>query len=104
MRDGVELAGRLYRPGRARVPDAVAHAGVVSEFAPYPVEGYESRHRYLAERGYAVLVCTVRGSGDSGGRYTTWFPPEEPKDNHDLIEWLADQPYCTGDVGPIGDS
>jgi predicted acyl esterase len=106
MRDGIELVGRLYRPGRDGAPDEVAHPGIVSEYTPYALEEPHRplRARYLAERGFNVLLCNVRGSGDSGGTFVSWLSPEEAEDNYELIEWFAAQPYCTGDVAQIGDS
>jgi predicted acyl esterase len=105
MRDGIELVGRLYRPGREGEPDAAAHPGIITEFSPYAIEEAQPiRARYLAERGYNVVLCNVRGSGNSGGTFGTWFSREEAKDNYELVEWLAEQPYCTGDIAQIGDS
>jgi predicted acyl esterase len=59
---------------------------------------------YLASRGYAVAVCDVRGTGTSGGDFTTWFPAIEARDNYDLVEWLARQPWSNGRVGQGGSS
>ena len=33
-----------------------------------------------------------------------WFDEKERTDGYDLIEWIAAQPWCTGNVGMIGDS
>lgn len=63
----------------------------------YPAE-------YLARRGYAVAVCEVRGIGASGGDFPTWFRPIEARDNYDLVEWLARQPWSSGRVGQGGAS
>ncbi|MGY0390666.1 CocE/NonD family hydrolase [Nocardioides sp. WG-D5] len=63
----------------------------------YPAE-------YLAGRGYAVAVCDVRGTGASGGDFPTWFRPVEARDNYDLVEWLARQPWSNGRVGQGGAS
>src|SRR4051794_40345540 len=73
MRDGIDLVGRLYRPGRDGEPDAALHPGIITEFSPYAEETQPIRARYLAERGYNVLHCNVRGSGNSGGSFGTWF-------------------------------
>lgn len=69
----------------------------VSRMASHPAE-------YLASRGYAVAVCDVRGTGSSGGDFTTWFPAIEARDNYDLVEWLAIQPWSNGRVGQGGSS
>ncbi|MGV9947022.1 CocE/NonD family hydrolase [Rhodococcus aetherivorans] len=103
-RDGTELDCNLFRPGQDGQADPGKHPGIVADFTPYALEYGITGHNYLAERGYNVLVCNVRGSGNSGGEFPSWFQPVEPADNYDLIEWFATQPYSTGDVGQTGSS
>ncbi|MGV9928648.1 CocE/NonD family hydrolase [Nocardia rhamnosiphila] len=103
-RDGTLLSGRLFRPGRDGRPAEGQFPGIIADFTPYPVELNELRHEYLAERGYNVLVCNVRGSGQSEGKFTSWFQAVEAEDNYDIIEWLAAQPFSTGDIGQMGES
>lgn len=87
------------------VEDLIPGAGValmsfpvwIARMASYPAE-------YLASRGYAVAVCDVRGTGASNGDFTTWFPAVEARDNYDLVEWLARQPWSNGRVGQGGGS
>jgi putative CocE/NonD family hydrolase len=101
MRDGVQLSADIYFP--ATGPDA----------GPYPVvlarSPYDNQHpvyvadaRYLAEHGYAVVLQDVRGRYDSDG---AWLPfRHEGPDGYDTVEWIADQPWCTGRVGTMGGS
>lgn len=103
-RDGTLLSGRLFRPGRDGRPVDGQFPGIVSDFTPYPVELNELRHEYLCERGYNVLVCNVRGSGESEGEFSSWFQAIEAEDNYDIIEWLAAQPFSTGKIGQMGES
>ncbi|MEV0550637.1 CocE/NonD family hydrolase [Nocardia salmonicida] len=103
-RDGTLLSGRLFRPGRDGRPAEGQFPGIVSDFTPYPVELNEVRHEYLAERGYNVLVCNVRGSGKSEGEFSSWFQAIEAEDNYDAIEWLAAQPFSTDHIGQVGES
>ncbi|WP_369076969.1 CocE/NonD family hydrolase [Actinomadura madurae] len=56
-----------------------------------------------AEYGYNGLVCTTRGSGESPGRVDP-FSPLEQRDNYDVIEWLAVQPWSDGQIGQMGNS
>lgn len=54
----------------------------------------------LAERGYAVLHVSMRGSGTSEGEaglYNFYG-----QDGYDVIEWAADQPWSNGNVGTTG--
>ncbi len=103
-RDGTMLSARLFRPGRDGQPVEGRFPGIVSDFTPYPIDQNALRHEYLSERGYNVLVCNVRGSGDSDGIFTSWFQAQEADDNYDVIEWLAEQPFSTGLIGQIGES
>ncbi len=55
----------------------------------------------LVERGYAVGVSSVRGTGNSGGCFTQGGP-EEAKDTARVIEDIAGQPWSNGNVGLMG--
>ncbi|WP_280417285.1 CocE/NonD family hydrolase [Nocardia carnea] len=103
-RDGTDLACNLFRPGHDGKASDGRYPSVVLNFTPYALDASDNQSEYLAERGYNVAVCNVRGSGESGGEFPSWFQPVEPLDNYDLIEWLAAQPYSTGDVGQVGGS
>ena len=51
---------------------------------------------YLVSRGYVHVCGQMRGAGKSeGGGSMEW-------DYYDLIEWMAAQPWCDGNVGMIG--
>jgi uncharacterized protein len=58
---------------------------------------------FLCRRGYAVVNADPPGIGHSDGdaRYSG---REEGRDCADLIEWLAEQPWCDGKVGMAGNS
>jgi uncharacterized protein len=101
MRDGVTLALDTLRPeGAGPLP-------VVLVRTPYDkVLCYQSWHKEfflsLARRGYVVAVQDVRGRFNSDG---TFFPyRDETNDGHDTVEWVADQPWCDGNVGMYGAS
>ncbi|HET6405261.1 MAG TPA: CocE/NonD family hydrolase [Candidatus Thermoplasmatota archaeon] len=63
--------------------------------------GLNRAMRTLLERGYAVGVTSVRGTGNSGGCFTQGGP-EEARDTAAVIEELAAQPWSNGNVGLIG--
>ena len=44
----------------------------------------------------------LRGTGKSEDHYRGWMSAEEARDGHDLIEWIAAQPWCDGNVGMVG--
>ena len=122
MRDGVRLCIDVYRPdseGRfpallafsrhnkdMQTPDACEKAPAIgaqpawSHFWMGIQEAGDTR--YLVSRGYVHVVGNPRGVGKSEDG-----PLESPlygakMDLYDLIEWIAQQPWCDGNVGMIG--
>ena len=59
-------------------------------------------HPYIAGHGYACLRVDIRGSGDSEGVLTDEYTAQELQDGYDIIQWIAAQPWCSGNVGMIG--
>ena len=113
MRDGVSLCVDIYRPDTAeKLPALLAIAPYNKELLspeyaqavpPQPawsalwagsVEAGDTD--FLVSRGYIHVVGTTRGAGKSqGGGSPAW-------DYYDLIEWIAAQSWCDGNVGMIG--
>jgi len=58
--------------------------------------------RYL-DAGYALVIQQVRGVSASEGSFT-FNAPHERSDGFDTVEWIAAQPWCSGDVGMDGSS
>ncbi|XEM87021.1 CocE/NonD family hydrolase [Rhodococcus sp. JVH1] len=52
-------------------------------------------------RGYVHVIANVRGTGGFGGTFG-FFDTLERQDMYDLVEWVAAQPWCDGNVGMIG--
>ncbi|SLN27237.1 CocE/NonD family hydrolase [Oceanibacterium hippocampi] len=103
MPDGVRLAARLWRPRDA----AGRPVPAILEFLPYRKRDFmrsrdEPMHRYYAMSGYASLRVDLRGSGDSEGVLHDEYSPAEHADAVAIIEWLAEQPWCSGAVGMTG--
>ncbi len=84
--------GRL-RPGRAW-PTAIV-SGLEKFEGPDPA--------YWCAQGYAICNPDIRGVVDSEGDSVLW-DRQEGRDCYDLIEWLAEQEWCTGKVGMSGTS
>jgi putative CocE/NonD family hydrolase len=57
--------------------------------------------RLLAERGFQVVVQSVRGTFGSGGEFA---PFDERDDGLATLRWLREQPWCTFPIGMIGSS
>jgi putative CocE/NonD family hydrolase len=100
MRDKVELNATLYLP---RTADGSApRTPVIFTLTPYISDSYHARAAYFASHGYAFALVDVRGRGNSAGEFEPFA--QEPHDGHDVVEWLAQQPFCDGEVAMWGGS
>ena len=52
-------------------------------------------------RGYIYVIANIRGTGQSEGHYPFLDHPEA-QDGAEVIEWIAKQPWCSGNVGMFG--
>ena len=114
VRDGTRLAVNIYRPAteagavRERLP-------VIFVFTPYRARSTNERGevdeaalgdrlalRSLIRAGYVVAVADIRGKGASFGTRRGFQDRTEAQDGYDLVEWLADQPFSSGNVGMMG--
>ncbi|REK20997.1 MAG: CocE/NonD family hydrolase [Planctomycetota bacterium] len=95
MRDGVELMVDIYRP------DADGKFPAIVYLTPYNKSGNRPRAELFASRGYVVVNADTRGRFESGGEWDP-FSPLHKSDGYDLVEWAAQQPWCTGRVGMFG--
>jgi len=113
MRDGVKLSVDIYRPdANQRFPALLAFAIYNKDFQgpdmaaalppqpawstlwSGPLEAGDTR--FFVSRGYVHVIGMPRGVGKSQGGGTRTF------DSYDLIEWIAAQPWCDGNVGMVG--
>ncbi|UGS36602.1 CocE/NonD family hydrolase [Capillimicrobium parvum] len=99
MDDGVVLLADRYVPAGA----AGHEPPTVLVRTPYGRRGFFGvvYGRLLAERGFQVVVQSVRGTFGSGGRFA---PFDERADGLATLRWLRGQPWCEGPVGMIGSS
>jgi len=67
------------------------------------VPGMSKPLRMLVSHGYVFVRADMRGSGASFG-WKADFMPQLAKDGGELIDWIAKQPWCDGNVGMIGGS
>jgi len=99
MRDGVRLSVDIYRP------DAPGRFPAILSHTPYNNIGgnLPQRAKWFARRGYVVALSDTRGRFDSEGQWDP-FTEKHKTDGYELVEWLARQPWCDGNVGMIGGS
>jgi hypothetical protein len=80
----------------------------VIEYHPYRKDDRSALrawdHDYFASHGYVSVRLDVRGTGSSEGVNTDEYMLVETRDGYDAIEWLAQQPWCDGNVGMFGSS
>ena len=113
MRDGVNLSVDIYRPdtdgevsrpaGLRDLQQGSAGTGCREALPPQPawsslwagpLEAGDTK--FFVSRGYVHVIGSPRGVGKSdGGGSRQW-------DSYDLIEWIAQQPWCDGNVGMVG--
>jgi putative CocE/NonD family hydrolase len=113
MRDGIQLSVDVYRPeAPGKFPALLAFAiynkdlqgpDMAEALPPQPawaslwaglLEAGDTK--FFVSRGYVHVIGSPRGIGKSqGGGSREW-------DCYDLIEWIAKQPWCDGNVGMVG--
>lgn len=98
MRDGVRLAANVFLP-----KDRTAAAPAIVEFTPYSRDTGSPEGVRFATEGFAFVSVDCRGRGDSEGSFLGHHAGEAD-DGHDLVEWVAAQPWCSGDVALFGGS
>ena len=122
--DGVDVFSAIVEPVRVAAadgilldtwivrPDIEGPVPLVLEVTPYfgggtPVvrearhTNLNTAHARLLERGYAVGISSVRGTGNSEGCFTQGGA-QEALDTAAVIEALAALPWSNGNVGLIG--
>lgn len=107
MRDGSYVVCDLYRPAKDGEVAPGRFPGIMSfdAYGYWVPGGLTAYADYFAPYGYNFLYCNTRGSG-LGVSYTPGtldvFSEQERRDNHDAVEWFANQPWSTGRIGQLG--
>ncbi len=99
--DGGHLSARIWLP----VTDGPVPA--ILEHLPYRKDDAtlfrdQSQLAWFAGQGYACVRTDLRGTGDSSGVIRGEYLAEELSDGAEAIAWIADQPWCDGNVGMWG--
>lgn len=97
MRDGVHLGATLYLPRGLDTPRPT-----IFSHTPYTADLYHPEGAYFSTRGYPYLAVDMRGRGDSEGEFAPFG--SEVNDGHDIVDWIAKQPFCNGKVAGNGHS
>ncbi len=105
LSDGVRLSARVWLPEDATDLPVPA----VLEYIPYrkrdgTLPRDEMMHAHVAGHGYACVRVDMRGNGDSEGIMSDEYTIQELADACEVIEWLAEQDWCSGAVGMMGKS
>ncbi len=103
MSDGARLAASIWLPETAIESPVPA----ILEYLPYRKD--DSRavrdstyHPYFTGHGYAGIRVDLRGTGASDGILLDEYLQQEQDDALEVISWIANQPWCSGNVGMIG--
>lgn len=105
LQDGINLSSRIWLPE----VEAGQKVPAILEYIPYrKTDGTRARdepmHGYFAGNGYAVVRVDIRGSGESEGLLRDEYLKQEQDDALEVIEWIANQPWCDGNIGMMGKS
>jgi predicted acyl esterase len=100
MRDGVKIAVDIYKPAVSEGPWPVILA-----YSPFQKErSFESaKPAFYCPNGYVCVQSAERGIGFSQGQFS-FHGATAARDGYDMVEWLAGQPWCNGNVGMMGAS
>lgn len=101
MPDGARLGARMWLPETEKTVPAIL------EYIPYRKDDYTALRdsttiAHFATRGYACIRVDMRGSGSSDGVLFDEYSDQEVDDGVAVIDWIAKQPWCDGNVGTIG--
>jgi len=101
MPDGARLGARLW------LPEIDKPIPAILEYIPYRKDDYSAARdsttiAYFATQGYACIRVDMRGSGSSDGVLYDEYSDQEVDDGVAVIDWIARQPWCDGNVGTIG--
>ena len=103
MPDGVQLAATIWLPENWEQTPVPA----ILEYLPYRKDDSRavrdsSYHPYFAGHGYACIRVDMRGTGGSDGILEDEYLKQEQDDALEVISWIVEQPWCSGEVGIIG--
>lgn len=105
--DGADIEMGIWRPDTDLPVPILVHASPYYGYLMTQTTVMDDAAWYgnlihsLVPHGYAVVGLAVRGTGDSGGCNDV-FGPAEMADLDAAIDWLAEQPWSTGNLAFTG--
>jgi len=121
MRDGCRLALDVYlpqpRPGCQGSREVPSSRPTILIFTPYyrrfrlragaaagtePSPNAGKWRDLFVPRGYALVVCDVRGTGASFGTRDSFRSPAEREDYREIADWVVRQPWSDRSLGATG--
>ncbi len=115
MSDGVKLAIDIIRPAKDGKPVEKSMPVVWNYYRYHRARLEDGRILSLVDRtpslqvlvknGYVIVVADARGTGASYGSHDKGpNSNDQAKDIYEITEWIANQPWCDGNVGMFGHS
>ena len=122
MTDGILLNAKVFRPDSdEKFPAILGYFpyDMDAQTDPIHIDSFSStvfKHPYqekcnasieagdpnfYARRGYCHVLVNIRGTGKSEGKFTM-IGPKQLSDGYEVIEWIACQTWCDGNVGMFG--
>ncbi len=89
------------------MPSGLGPFPAILEYLPYrkrdgTAPRDETTHPVFADAGYVCVRIDIAGSGDSDGHLKDEYCEQELDDGEAVLEWIAAQSWCSGNVGIIG--
>lgn len=96
MSDGVQLEADVW------LPDGMGPFPVLLTRIPYHRATMFRLAQAYTGWGYAYVVQNTRGKYGSGGEFHPLV--DEAADGQDTLDWIAEQKWCNGRIGMVGES
>lgn len=103
LKDGRNLSARVWIPETANkqpVPAIVEYAPFRYRDFTYPRDAII--HPWFAGHGYASIRLEPAGAMDSDGVPMDEYVRQEQTDCVEALEWISEQPWCSGATGMFG--
>lgn len=97
MSDGIHISTSIWKPAEMNEP-----LPAILTMTPYVVDRGHKDGDIFVRRGYVLVRTDVRGRGNSEGEFL--YHENDSRDGAEIVEWIAKQPWCNGQVAMKGGS